>query len=197
MDGRVAFWCPFLSCFPVISTISEPSVGCGTFTNVRQSQTLGFTVYFTFHSPSLHHVRLLSYESFLSTDQKPPRSQNMFNTPQWTPEKARQVHPSATQNVDESPRHCLPVPRPVTPTPTSGHVERIRSNVQASRRTTCENDLQASLHRRQPTAVQGENCQPGLFQYTQTTQTRVRFLNYVFFKRFMSYFWKGIPGRNS
>ena len=165
-------------------------MGCGTFTNVRQSQTLGFTVYFTFHSLSLHHVRLRSYESFLSTDQKPPRSQNMLSTPQWTPE-------SATQNVDESPRHCLPVLRPVTPTPTSGHVERIRSNVRASRRTTRENDLQASPRRRRPAAVQDENCQPGLFQYTQTTQTRVRFLNYVFFKRFMSYFWKGIPGRNS
>ena len=150
-------------------------MGCGTFTNVRQSQTFGFTVYFTFHSPSLHHVRLRSYESFLSTDQKPPRSQNMLNTPQWTPE-------SATQNVDETPRHCLPVLQPITPTPTSGHVEWMRSNVRASRRTTRENNLQASPRCRWPAAVQDENCQPGLFQYTQTTQMRVRFLNYVFFK---------------
>ena len=39
-DGRVAFWCPFLSCFPVISTISEPSVGCGTSARARPLASL-------------------------------------------------------------------------------------------------------------------------------------------------------------
>ena len=139
--------------------------------------TPGFTLYFTFHSPSLHNVRLLSYESFLSTDQKLPRSHNMLNSPQRTQEKTRQVHCSTTQNLDESPRRRLPAPRPVTLTPTSGNVERIRSNVRETERTTRENDLQASPRRWRPAVVQDENMQPGLSQYTQATQAQVRFLN--------------------
>ena len=87
-------------------------------------------------------------------------SQGLLNTPQRYQQVSRQALREVIQNAEDSPRRRLPAPRPETPTPLPGYVERRRANVRSDHCGSRNGDPQSSPRRRRPNDARGENTAP-------------------------------------
>lgn len=89
------------------------------------------------------------------------RLQDILTTPQRQQQRARHALRELAQNVEESPRRRSVAPRPETPTPLPGYVERTRASSRALGREARNADLLASPRRRRlHQSPQDENIAP-------------------------------------
>lgn len=168
----------FCRVFQGFPSRSEPSVGCGTFDNVRQRDPWLHSLLLSIVPPFIMCAYLVIRDSSVLTRNflgliicstllnRPKRKLDKYIPP--LPRTSTEALAAVSQLRDQLHRRQL-----------LENVERIRSNVRETERTTRENDLQASSRRRRPAVVQDENLQPGLSRYTQATQAQVRFLNSI------------------
>ena len=61
-------------------------------------------------------------------------SQDPLTTPQRQQQRACYAFRAVAQNIEESPRRCSVAPRPETPTPQPGYIERTRTSRRSSNR---------------------------------------------------------------
>jgi hypothetical protein len=88
------------------------------------------------------------------------RSQDILTTPQRQQQHVRHALCELAHNVEESPRRRFVAPRPETPTPLPGYVERTRASSRALSREACNADLLGSPRRRRVQNPQDQNVAP-------------------------------------